>query len=486
MEFPDRQIGEVKESEEKTIQYFLDRFQHLLQKIDDLEKAINESDNKGSYLMKLLHMRDSLGAYDGLGDYHPLFDRLKVLEEELNIAIAKNRERNTEIKTALLAELDQAVAESDWREATDKVLDVKDRWIKTGNAKKEINPSLDEGFQNKLRDFFDKKQAYYEDRRKVFDERIQKGDNYINEIKALKPKSKEPGTLDRIREIQREWRSIGELPAREKRRLEKDLRYHTNYFFRKPGDPPGFPGRGSFQGRPGGSGGGFPNRGGFGGGSGSSYGGGGGFQRRDDGGGTFPRRDTGGGFPRRDDGRRDDVRRDDGGAARPAYSAKPLVPPTPEELESNLKRKVALIEQAEKFADVGTRDSVEQLRRLQMEWKGIGMVPKERAKEVTEHFLILCDRAQERVFLESMAANKDLDYLKKNNREKTRFKMKLLRDLLVKDEQDLQMLQENLDKLVATKQAFDKMLHNKYLNQKRKVIVKRQILQELKVSLDQI
>ncbi|MEQ8811796.1 MAG: DUF349 domain-containing protein [Imperialibacter sp.] len=440
MEFSDRQIGEVKESEEKTIQYFLDRFQHLVQKIDELEKAINESENKGSYLMKLLHMKESLGNYDGLGDYHPLFERLTVLEEDLNVAIAKNRERNSEIKTALLEELDQALAESDWREATDKVLDVKDRWIKTGNAKKEINAELDLSFQTKLTDFFDRKQVYFEDRRKAFDVRIQKCEDYINELKSLKPKKAEPGTIDRVREIQREWRNVGELPAREKRRLDKDLRYHTNYFFRRPDAPSGsFQSRGGFQGRSG-----PPAR--------TMYGGGG--------------------------------RPQDG--ARPAYSARPNVMPSPEELESNLVRKVALIQEAETLADLGTRESVDELRKLQQIWKGIGMVPKERAKEVTEHFLILCDRGQERIFLENLAANKDPEYTKKNNREKTRFKMKLIRDLLVRDEQDLQTYQENLDRLNATKQAFDKMLHNKYLNQKRKVIVKRQLLQELKVSLDQI
>ncbi len=439
MEFSDRQIGEVKESEEKTIQYFLDRFQHLVNKIDELEKAINESENKGSYLMKLLHMKESLGNYDGLGDYLPLFDRLTVLEEDLNAAIAINRERNTEIKQALLEELDQAMAESDWREATDKVLDVKDRWIKTGNAKKEVNGGLDESFQIKLTDFFDRKQVYFEDRRKAFDLRIQKCEDYINELKSLKPKKAEPGTIDRVREIQREWRNVGELPAREKRRLDKDLRYHTNYFFRRPDAPSGgFQSRGGFQGRSG-----PPARGVY-----SSTGG--------------------------------------PAGARPAYSARPTVMPSPEELQINLTKKVALIEEAETLADVGTRESVEELRRLQQIWKGIGMVPKERAKEVTEHFLILCDRAQERIFLENLAGNKDPEYTKKNNREKTRFKMKLLRDLLVRDEQDLQTFQENLDRLNATKQAFDKMLHNKYLNQKRKVIVKRQLLQELKVSLDQI
>ncbi len=456
MEFPDRQIGEVKESEERTIQYFLDRFSHLLQKIDDLEKAIRESDNKGSYLMKLLHMKESLGAYDGLGDYHPLFERLTVLEGELNEAISKNRDRNTEIKEALLAELDQAVAESDWREATTKVLDVKDRWIKTGNAKKEVNQELDESFQNKLRDFFDRKQAHFEDRRRLFDMRIQKAEDYINEIKSLKPKSKEPGTIDRIRAIQREWRNIGELPAKEKRRLEKDLRYHTNYFFRRPdgSSSGGFQSRGGFQGRrP--DGGGYSGGGGYGGGG--SYSSGGGYQRRDSSGGN-----------------------------RPTYSAKPMVQLSPEELEINLRKKERLIDEAEKLADVGTKESLDALRKLQFEWKGIGMVPKEKAKDVTEHFLILCDRAQERLFLENIASNKDPEYFRKNNREKTRFKMKLLRDLLVKDEQDLQHYQEDLDRLQANKQAFDKMLHNKYLNQKRKVIVKRQLLQELKVSLDQI
>lgn len=451
MEFPDRQIGEVKESEEKTIQYFLDRFSHLLQKIEDLEKAIRESDNKGSYLMKLLHMKESLGAYDGLGNYHPLFDRLSVLEVELNEAISKNRDRNTDIKQALLAELEEAIAEPDWKEATAKVLDVKDRWIKTGNARKEVNASLDESFQNQLRDFFDRKQAHFEERRKVFDMRIQKAEEYINEIKSLKPKSKEPGTLDRIRAIQREWRDIGELPAKEKRRLNKDLKYHTNYFFRRPDvgggyQSGGYQARGGFQSR-------RPEGGGY---SGGGYGGGGGFQRRDNAG------------------------------ARPAYSAKPMIPLSPEELEQNLKKKEKLIDAAEKLADLGTQESLDALRRLQFEWKGIGMVPKERAKDVTEHFLILCDRAQERLYLENVAANKDPEYTRKNNREKTRFKMKLLRDLLVRDEQDLQSYQESLDRAQATKQPFDKMLHNKYLNQKRKVIVKRQLLQELKVSLDQI
>ena len=57
MEFPDRLIGVVKDSEEASIDYFVDRFEKVEQKIANVAKSIEESANKGSYLMKLIHMR---------------------------------------------------------------------------------------------------------------------------------------------------------------------------------------------------------------------------------------------------------------------------------------------------------------------------------------------------------------------------------------------------------------------------------------------
>ena len=67
-EYPDRQIGEVKVSPEASVKYFRDRFETARQKVDELYTLVETALNKGSYLMKLIHLRQYLAEFDGLGD----------------------------------------------------------------------------------------------------------------------------------------------------------------------------------------------------------------------------------------------------------------------------------------------------------------------------------------------------------------------------------------------------------------------------------
>src|SRR5690606_7262899 len=76
----DRLIGEVKEDEASTIKYFEVRFQTVKEKVEQLKKDIEENQNKGSFLMKLIHLRNSLMNYDALGDFVPLIEELNGLE----------------------------------------------------------------------------------------------------------------------------------------------------------------------------------------------------------------------------------------------------------------------------------------------------------------------------------------------------------------------------------------------------------------------
>ena len=57
---PDRVIGEVKGNEASTILYFETRFTQLEEKVASLKAAIEENQNKGSFLMKLIHLKESL------------------------------------------------------------------------------------------------------------------------------------------------------------------------------------------------------------------------------------------------------------------------------------------------------------------------------------------------------------------------------------------------------------------------------------------
>ena len=75
--FPEREIGTIKSSEEETIQYFVERYNKLEAKVSEVKKLVEEEDNKGSFLQKVLNLQAELIQYDGIGDFITLSDLLK-------------------------------------------------------------------------------------------------------------------------------------------------------------------------------------------------------------------------------------------------------------------------------------------------------------------------------------------------------------------------------------------------------------------------
>ncbi len=69
LDMPDRQIGEVKRTEEEAFQYFINRYQIAVNKVSQLESEITEAQNKGSFLTKLTQLRKRLLNFDGIGDF---------------------------------------------------------------------------------------------------------------------------------------------------------------------------------------------------------------------------------------------------------------------------------------------------------------------------------------------------------------------------------------------------------------------------------
>ena len=167
----DRQIGVVKESPEASIAYFEDRYQKLVEKVNEVAQAIEESQNKGSYLMKLVHIRESLETYNAIGDYTAIEKRILELEQGIEDYISENRVKNTEIKTALLAEAQTLKDSDDWEEVSEYLKDLKMRWIRTGSVGDE-DEEMSEEFDRCLDVFFERRKAFFDNERIVNDERI--------------------------------------------------------------------------------------------------------------------------------------------------------------------------------------------------------------------------------------------------------------------------------------------------------------------------
>lgn len=220
--FPDRQVGIVKnEDEEASVSYFEEKYKLFSEKVGNLEKQIDASENKGSFLMKLLHLKKLTKSHNGLGDYAAIQQKLDEIEVILRNEIKENQERNTEIKKDLLDDLNEAVKIADWNVASSKMKDIKRLWKETGNATEGLRQKMEMEFDLKFNFFFERKKVA-EDAQKLQNERrAQKYEAIIDELKSLL-NTRDPKARLRMRDLQSKFQEVGPIPKKHFTKYKKE------------------------------------------------------------------------------------------------------------------------------------------------------------------------------------------------------------------------------------------------------------------------
>jgi hypothetical protein len=211
LEFESKEIGELKESEADSLKFFVDRFSMAKAKVDQVEEKINATENKGSYLMKVLHLKGTLHDFDAIGDFEGLYKRLDVFEEQLTGFINQNRAKNFEIKTALQAELDVAAKSSEWKSATAEVKEIQRKWIKTGAVIDEEKEAIENNFKTSLDTFFERRAEFFADIEKMMVEKEADYQEFLEKAEALKKVDSYKPLVDQVRNLREEWKSLGKI-----------------------------------------------------------------------------------------------------------------------------------------------------------------------------------------------------------------------------------------------------------------------------------
>jgi hypothetical protein len=388
--FPQREIGEVKEDEEASLKFFYDRFDALKNKVDKVQHQIETEDNKGSFLMKVINLKDSLVSYDGIGDFEALKERLEMLEKMLEDYISQNRKRNLEVKTTLIEEAKSYAANPDWRDATEQLKELRQRWIRVGAVEDDQKETVENTFQEIYDNFYEKKKAFHEAKKEMMAAREKQYEALIEKAKKLKSDIKDNEELDKsYNALVEEWKELENIPKEKYSELLKEFKKFTQAI--KP--------RKSVQGK------------------------------------TSESKSKGG----------------------------------------SDKEKQALIEELKNAKSLPSEEAVEKAKAIQQKWRNTG---KAFEKSLNEQFFTLNDYIFEKHFLESLYNKK----VKKGIEEKegVKFKMNLLRDLIQRDQRELNIFEENLGKFNLGTQKLDKMVGFKHEKQKRKLTVKQQIMEELR------
>jgi len=378
----------VKEDEATALQFFQDRFETLRGKIDKVQHQIETEDNKGSFLMKVINLKESLSSFDGIGDFVALKDRLEMMEKMLEDYISQNRRRNLDVKTTLIEEGKSYAANPDWREATEKLKELRQRWIRVGAVEDDKKEEVEHTFQAVYDEFYEKKKAFHEAKKEMMAAREKQYETLIQKAKKIQSDKLEADELTKkSNALVEEWKSLENIPKERYALLLKEFKKYTQAG-KKAGN-------------------------------------------------SIANNSIG--------------------------------------KEGNDKEKLALMEELKAAQKLNPSEAVEKAKSIQQKWKNSG---KTFNKSLNEEYFTLNDYIFEKSFLENLFERK----AKKGIEEKDalKFKMNILRDLISRDQRELNVFEENLEKFNLGSEKLDKMVGFKHEKQKRKLAVKQQIMEELR------
>ncbi|MFC3878567.1 DUF349 domain-containing protein [Algoriphagus namhaensis] len=390
----DREIGEVKEDEASTIAYFENRFELLKQKVEKLKQDIAENQNKGSFLMKLVHLKESLMTPDALGDFVSLIKDLEQQETYLNEIIAGNRAKNLELKRALIQEAATKTNDTDWKATTDFYKELKIRWIKTGPVEKAVEAEIEEEFEFYVQNFFENRRHYYEGLSLQADENIKVYEALVEQAREAHDLPDVRMAFEISKRIQKEWKQSGKVPAERRQPLWDEFSKLNNRIFSK-------------------------------------------YKR----------------------------------ALNPGPTLHPReVIKKVEELTAKVKRLAG---------EPTSYQVINEAKEIQQEWRKLPPRKPREANMAAKSFQFFSDIIFEKSFLERLVKNKYDDFDSKSEADQKQLKIALLKDLLRRDQSELENVQNNSDNFRVQTKDFEIAMMKKLSALKRKVDVKNYILRQL-------
>lgn len=138
---------------------------------------------------------------------------------------SKNQLNENLTKKTTLCEQAESLKEStDWKETTDKLIQMQKEWKSIGPIPKKISDDLWKRFIAACDYFFDKKNKTFSGQKNTESENLTKKKELIQKIEAFESKGSPAESLAALRELMAEWNTIGHVPFKEKDKIYKEYR----------------------------------------------------------------------------------------------------------------------------------------------------------------------------------------------------------------------------------------------------------------------
>ncbi|WP_037606484.1 DUF349 domain-containing protein [Streptacidiphilus rugosus] len=226
-------------SPEEALAYFTRKYEGIAVEIGLLERRVRTTDLAAKDAMTAIeHLQAQVAEGHAVGDLDALAKRLEALvgevdsrREERKAARAKAQEEAKAAKEALVAEAEQLVESTQWREAGDRLRDLVDTWKGLPRLDRKSDDELWHRFSHARSAFSKRRKAHFASLDQQREEARVKKEKLVVEAESLSDSTDWGATAARYRELMTEWKAAGRAQREAEDELWTRFRGAQDIFF---------------------------------------------------------------------------------------------------------------------------------------------------------------------------------------------------------------------------------------------------------------
>jgi len=135
--------------------------------------------------------------------------------------IRKEQDANRDAKEALLREAEELKDSTDWKEASNRLINLQKKWKEIGAAHQRDENKLWKKFRAACDHFFQARNAQKAENTEQEKENLKAKEEIIEKLQAFAPDPSDKGAIEELKSFSEAWRKIGHVPFKEKDKINK-------------------------------------------------------------------------------------------------------------------------------------------------------------------------------------------------------------------------------------------------------------------------
>lgn len=204
--FKGRPLGPLKgRSKRAAFAFYVDRFQKLDAKAEQLAREIHASDNRGRFSERIARLIEQVRTADALGDFDALLGRLDEVRREVFEFQAQQRARKEE----LIGLAESLMDSTSWTRTATRMKELQQDWKKLGSASREDDDLLWKRFRGALDAFFERRDAHRSQQSEQRQGARQTKEELCAQAEALAESTDWEPTFHAMEELMLAWKAAG-------------------------------------------------------------------------------------------------------------------------------------------------------------------------------------------------------------------------------------------------------------------------------------